>query len=219
MKELLFELKNLKKGIFKSRINRFAGEIQYRGNIDSAHIHDPGRLKELLIEDTEVLFTESRGKLTYYIKTIKKEGEWILLDSALHSRIAEKVIRLLPEFSEISEIRKEVPLGRSRIDFTLDGIPLEVKGVSLVEDGIALFPDAPTARGRRHVKEIIAHNGMLLFLIFRNAEKFAPNGTTDPEFAEILSKAKEKEIPIIAVQIEFDGKGIYYTGRVELGEF
>ncbi|MBD3216359.1 MAG: DNA/RNA nuclease SfsA [Candidatus Lokiarchaeota archaeon] len=219
MKILLFKLKDLKKGRFKQRHNRFAGELIYQGKVDSVHIHDPGRLEELLIEDVEVLFTESRGKLTYYLKAIQKEGEWILLDSALHSKIAEEVLKLLPEFSNVSEIRREVPLGKSRIDFVLDNTPLEVKGVSLVKNGLALFPDAPTKRGRRHVKEIIQHNGVLLFLILRNAEKFAPNGETDPEFATLLSNARKAGIPIIPAQIEFDGEGIYYRGKIELAEF
>jgi sugar fermentation stimulation protein A len=219
MKILLFKLKDLKKGRFKQRHNRFAGELIYQGRVDSVHIHDPGRLEELLIEDAEVLFTESRGKLTYYLKAIQKEGEWILLDSALHSKIAEEVLKLLPEFLNVSEIQREVPLGNSRIDFVLDNTPLEVKGVSLVKNGLALFPDAPTKRGRRHVKEIIQHNGVLLFLILRNAEKFAPNGETDPKFATLLSNARKSGIPIIPVQIEFDGEGIYYRGKIELAEF
>lgn len=219
MKEFLLSLKNLKKGTFKQRYNRFAGEIKHQDKIESAHIHDPGRLKELLIEGAEVLFTESRGKLTYYIKAIKKDGEWILLDSALHSKIAEKFLYLLSEFSEISELRREVPIGNSRIDFLVDGIPLEVKGVSLVKNGIALFPDAPTKRGRRHVKEIIEHEGILLFLILRNAEKFAPNAETDIQFAQLLSKARNEGIKIIPAQIEFDGENIYYKGNIKLADF
>lgn len=218
-KQLLFKLKDLKKGTFKERQNRFAGEIRYKNKVESAHIHDPGRLKELLLNGAEVLFTESKGKLTYYIKAIKKNGEWILLDSALHSKIAEKVIHLLPEFSEISKVRKEIAIGSSRIDFLIDGTPLEVKGVSLVKNGLALFPDAPTKRGRRHVREIIEHNGMLLFLILRSAEKFAPNADTDPKFVQLLSKARKEGITIIPVQIEFDGEGIYYKGKIELADF
>ncbi|TXT63025.1 MAG: Sugar fermentation stimulation protein A [Promethearchaeota archaeon] len=219
MKTLLFKLKDLKKGRFKKRHNRFAGELIYQGKVDSVHIHDPGRLQELLLEDAEVLFTESRGKLTYYLKAIKKEGEWILLDSALHSKIAEQVLKVMPEFSHVSEIRREVPLGKSRIDFVLDETPLEVKGVSLVKDGLALFPDAPTKRGRRHVKEIIDHDGVLMFLILRKAEKFAPNAETDPKFAQELSRARRTGISIIPVQIEFDGEGIYYGGKIKLAEF
>lgn len=219
METVLLELENLREGTFLERQNRFAGLIKYNGSIETAHIHDPGRLKELLREGVEVLFTESRGKLKYYIKAVKKNDEWVLLDSALHSKIALKLFDVLPEFSEVKRIEKEVPLGNSRIDFVLDNIPLEVKGVSLVVEDTALFPDAPTKRGRRHVKEIIEHNGMLLFLIFRGAERFRPNAETDPKFAELLSTARKRGIQIFTAQISFDGQKLYYKGKVKLGKF
>ncbi|TFG29196.1 MAG: DNA/RNA nuclease SfsA [Promethearchaeota archaeon] len=215
----LFEIPNLRKGRFLTRPNRFVAEIEYKGKIETAHVHDPGRLKELLIKGAEVLFTNSKGKLKYYIKAVKCEKEWILIDSAQHSKIALKVFSYLPEFSNVVDIKKEVRLGRSRIDFMLDGIPLEVKGVSLVQDGVALFPDAPTERGTRHVGEIIEHEGIILFLIFRKAHSFAPNWDTDPKFSEKLSEARNKKIKIIPVQISFDGKMLYYHGKIKLGDF
>ncbi len=215
----IFEIPNLKQGTFLERPNRFVAEIEYKGKIETAHVHDPGRLKELLINGAEILFTHSKGKLKYYIKAVKCEDEWVLIDSAQHSKIALKVFSYLPEFSDINEIKKEVKLGKSRIDFMLDGIPLEVKGVTLVKNSLALFPDAPTERGTRHVNEIIEHQGIILFLIFRKAEKFAPNRETDIKFSEKLSEAREKTIPIIPVQISFDGKMLYYHGKIKLAEF
>ena len=215
----IFEIPNLMKGTFISRPNRFIGEILYRGKIETAHIHDPGRLKELLIKGAEVLFTYSQGKLKYYIKAVKKEEEWVLIDSALHSKLAMKIFNFLPEFANVKEIRKEVPIGKSRIDFTLDNVPLEVKGCSLVIDGLALFPDAPTERGTRHVEEIIKHKGIILILILRKAREFAPNRETDPKFAEKLGEARKEGIKIIPVQLSFDGKTIYYNGKIPLSIF
>ncbi len=215
----IFKIPDLKKGTFLRRLNRFVGEIKYKGQVETAHIHDPGRLKELLLKNADVFFTNSRGKLKYYIKAIKKNDEWVLLDSALHSKIALNIFKFMPEFSKAKEIRSEVPLGKSRIDFFLDGVPLEVKGCSLVKDGLALFPDAPTERGTRHVEEIIKHKGIILFLILRKAEKFAPNKKTDPKFFQKLSEARKQNIPIIPVQISFDGGTIYYNGRIPLADF
>lgn len=215
----IFEILNLRQGTFQERPNRFVAEIEYKGKMETAHIHDPGRLKELLVKGAKVLFTHSKGKLKYYIKAVMCQDEWILIDSAQHSKIALKVFSYLPEFSNVKEIKKEVKLGKSRIDFMLDGCPLEVKGVSLVKNGLALFPDAPTERGTRHVNEIIKHQGIILFLIFRKAERFAPNWETDSKFSEKLSEAREKKIPIIPVQISFDGKMLYYHGKIKLGEF
>ena len=215
----IFEIPNLMIGTFKTRPNRFVAEIEYKGKTETAHVHDPGRLEELFIKGVEVLFTHSKGKLKYYIKAVKCQNEWILIDSAQHSKIALKVFSFLPEFSNVKEIKKEVKLGKSRIDFMLDGIPLEVKGVSLVKDNLALFPDAPTERGTRHVNEIIEHEGIILFLIFRKAEKFAPNWETDSKFSEKLSEARKKNIPIIPIQISFDGKMLYYHGKIKLDDF
>ncbi len=215
----IFEISDLKKGIFFSRPNRFVSEIEYQGKIELAHVHDPGRLKELLVKGAEVLFTKSNGKLKYYLKAVNIEDEWILIDSAQHSKIAMKIFSFLPEFSTVEKIKKEVPLGKSRIDFVLDGVPLEVKGVSLVKDGLAFFPDAPTERGTRHVGEIIEHDGIILFLIFRKAKKFAPNRETDPKFFQKLSEARKKNIPILAVQISFDGRMLYYRGKIPLADF
>ena len=219
VKKPIFGLGKLKKGIFLNRPNRFVGEIEYKGKKELAHIHDPGRLKELLIKGTEVLFTYSRGKLKYYIKAVRADDKWVLLDTAQHSKIARKVFSYLDVFSDVKEIKAEMPLGKSRIDFVLDGVPLEVKGVSLVKDGIALFPDAPTERGTRHIGEIIDHEGVILFLIFREAEKFEPNKEMDPKFSNKLSEARKKNISIIAVQISFDGNMLYYRGKVPLGDF
>ncbi len=220
IKTPIYELPPLMRGTFVSRPNRFVAEIMYEGKIQLAHVHDPGRLKELLRKNAEVLFTFSNGKLKYYLKAVKSnEDEWILIDTSLHSNLALEIIKLLPKFSDVSEIRSEVKIGNSRIDFTLDGVPLEVKGVSLVKNGLALFPDAPTGRGTRHVGEIIEHKGILLFLILRNAKEFAPHEDMDPKFSLKLKEAREKGIEIIAVQLSFDGKIIYYNGKVKLADF
>ncbi|MFX0027543.1 MAG: DNA/RNA nuclease SfsA [Candidatus Hermodarchaeota archaeon] len=215
----VLNIPNLKKGIFLTRPNRFVAEIEFNKKRELAHIHDPGRLKELLIKGSEILFVKSYGKLKFYIKAVRSNDEWILIDTALHSRIAEKIFRYLPQFSNVKEIKKEVPLGNSRIDFMLDKTPLEVKGVTLVKNGIALFPDAPTKRGTRHVQEIIANNGILLFLIFCNAQKFSPNYETDPDFSIKLSEARNHQIPIITARISFDGFKLYYNGEIPLANF
>ena len=218
-KHPIFELPKLMKGTFISRPNRFIGEIEYKNQIETAHIHDPGRLKELLIKGIDVLFTYSKGKLKYYIKAVRAGSEWVLIDSALHSNLAQKSFQFISDFDNVRNIKREVPLGKSRIDFMLDGVPLEVKGCSLVREGVALFPDAPTERGTRHVEEIIKHNGIILILILRKAREFSPNWETDPKFSEKLAEARRKEIKIIPIQISFDGKVIYYHNKIPLSDF
>lgn len=215
----LYEIPDLMKGMFLSRPNRFVAEIEYKGVIEVAHVHDPGRLKELLVPGVEVLFTKSKGKLKYYIRAVKHEQKWVLIDTAQHSRIAKLIFGLMTEFKQAKEIKSEVKVGKSRIDFSLDGTPLEVKGVTLVRDAIALFPDAPTERGARHVGEIIEHDGIILFLVFRDAKEFVPNEHMDPKFSTQLKKARKQGIQIICARISFDGASLYYEGRMPLGKF
>ena len=215
----VLELPILREGIFISRPNRFVSEIEYNNEISLAHIHDPGRLEELLVPGSKILFTDSKGKLDFYIKAVKADEEWVLIDTSLHSKIASRIFSILPEFSDLKELKSEVPIGSSRIDFLIDGIPLEVKGVTLVKDGIALFPDAPTERGTRHVQEIMDHNGIIMFLVFRKATSFLPNFETDPKFSKKLSEARRKNIKIIVLQLSFDGKKIYFQGKIPLSQF
>ncbi|MHA1689943.1 MAG: DNA/RNA nuclease SfsA [Promethearchaeota archaeon] len=123
------------------------------------------------------------------------------------------------KFYHIKNIQRKVSIGTSRIDFTFDSIPLEVKGVILVKNGLALFPDAPTQRGTRHVKEIIQYEGMLLFIIFKKAKAFAPNEKMDPAFANTLKIARKKEIPIHCYRINFDGTWLHPEGKIPLADF
>jgi sugar fermentation stimulation protein A len=223
----LFELNDLKKAEFLARPNRFVAEIKINGKTDLAHVHDPGRLKELLLPGATLLVAcgSKKAKLPWYAKAVEHQDEWILIDSALHSKISRKLFGIMEDFKKYKEIRSEVTLPtikgkkKSRIDFTLDGIPLEVKGCSLVKNGIGLFPDAPTERGTRHVNEIIAHKGIILILIFRKAKKFSPNSEMDPKFSDSLSRARSAKIPIICAQIIFDGRKIFYSGKIPLAEF
>ena len=224
----LFEIPDLVESEFLNRPNRFVAEVNFRGKLELAHVHDPGRLKELLIPGRKLLMVPGKAKLPWYIKAVRYENEWVLIDSALHSRISRKIFPLIDLFKDKKNIRSEVVLGnrgksekkkRSRIDFVLDGISLEVKGCTLVENGIALFPDAPTERGTGHVGEIIEHKGMILFLIFRKAQKFSPNFKTDPKFSEKLSYAKAKGIQITCARIHFDGNFVFYRGLIPLSDF
>jgi sugar fermentation stimulation protein A len=215
----LFKLSNLREGTFIDRPNRFVSNIKYNNKVYNAHVHDPGRLTELLVEGARVLFTESRGKLDFYIRAVKANNEWVLIDTAQHSKIALELFKKLPDYANVKEIRKEVQIGRSRIDFTVDGVPLEVKGVTLVKGDVALFPDAPTERGTRHVQEIIDYKGIILFLIFRDAKLFGPNQDTDPKFAQKLSEARKKKSLIITAKISFDGEMLYYEGKIPLFDF
>lgn len=165
---------------FISRPNRFTAIIEIKGERFKAHIHDPGRLKELLIPNTEVLVREhdkkAFHKTHFYLFAVKYGDTWVLVDSALHNAIVEEALNLnlIKELQNYRIIGREVKYRNSRIDFLLESPSqrkalMEVKGCTLVVNGLALFPDAPTERGRRHVQTLIkahehGYEAIMLFL-------------------------------------------------------
>ena len=173
-------------GTVLQRDNRFIVTVAYNGQRIECHLHDPGRLKELIFPGNRVLFRDSPGKRTRYSITAgMRDGDWILTDSRFHNRLASM---FLPEGTE-----REVSLGKSRIDFRWNDTYIEVKGCSMLAGEMAVFPDAPTIRGTHHLKLLtdIMRNGgnaMLAVLIFSHrAGCFSPNFQTDPEFGSAFS--------------------------------
>jgi sugar fermentation stimulation protein A len=173
-------------------------------------------------------------KTKYDVIAVWSEGIWVLINSGFHSDLAAELIEsgLLPEVSDYNIERREYTFGKSRIDFLLKGygddllngdgnnlvkgdgnnllngdenkMLLEVKGCTLVEDGWARFPDAPTQRGKKHLEELIKArkeglNASVLFLITReDALTFSPNWEMDPDFSKTLVQAQEENVKIIA---------------------
>lgn len=203
------------KAKFINRPYRFTAIIEIEGKRFKAHIHDPGRLKELLIPNTEVLVRKHSKNMAYktqfYLFAVEYGDIWVLVDSALHNEIVAEALNLnlIKELQGYRMIGREVKYGDSRIDFLLESPSqrkalMEVKGCTLVINGLALFPDAPTERGRRHVQLLIkavkqGYEALIFFLITRgDAERFMPNWKTDPKFSEALCKAKEDGVKILA---------------------
>jgi len=213
----------LARGTFLSRPNRFTAIVKAKDEALRLHLRDPGRLTELVVPGREVIFKridDVSRKTKGEIIGIRSNDTWVLVNSSLHSKIA----RWLIEAGYIEELRgwrierAEWKYGKSRIDFLLTkgrkrGL-LEVKGCTLVRKGVALFPDAPTKRGKRHVLELIKANeeglnANILFLVLRgDANSFSPNWDTDPEFSRSLVLAYKAGVNIIAYCLEFDGRAL-----------
>ena len=129
-------------------------------------------------------------------------------------------------FGKVDDVKPEQRFGNSRLDFLLnkDGkrIWVEVKGCTLTDEGVALFPDAPTSRGRRHVGELIkavekGDSGAILILVFRpDAEYFAANREIDPEFADILDLAVKKGVLVYPLVFGYEEGTIYYRSNIPL---
>ncbi len=159
-------IKNIIHGNFVDRPNRFTVTFKRDGKLENAHLRDPGRLKELLLPDVDLLLrpalNTSKRKTKYDVIGVLKDNLWVLINSGFHSDIANDLIdsQIIDEFKGYFVQKREYTYGKSRIDFLLNNennerMLVEVKGCTLVEEGFAKFPDAPTTRGKRHVEELI----------------------------------------------------------------
>jgi sugar fermentation stimulation protein A len=225
------KIENIFKGIFVERPNRFLVHFKLNStdeNIEMAHLRDPGRLTELLTPNVELLLrkaTNPNRKTGYDVIAAYHNNRWILINSGFHSDLASELIEsdLIGDIKDYSIERREFTYGNSRIDFLLKtdaSIPmlLEVKGCTLVEEGLAKFPDAPTVRGKKHLDELSnstknGYQAAVLFLIIRDdAEEFTPNTPMDPDFAASLKNADENGVKIIAYSFQ----NIYKNNILEI---
>ena len=222
VKEVLGELTC---GEFLERENRFVCRVSVNGEERRAHLSDTGRLKELFRRGAPlVLSSNPKGKLDYKLIAVKSDGEWVFLNPSLHSKIAESLIKggflgFLPE-----SVEREVSVGRSRIDFLIDGnFYLEVKGCNLVKGGICLFPDAPTERGRKHLLELVelrekGFRAGVLFLSFRDCVCFSPNSETDLAFCDAFKRALLNGVEYYGFRLGFSPERgeVFMRGKLEL---
>ncbi len=216
-------------GRFLRRLNRFLVQLDTLTGERRCHLRDPGRLSELLVPGATVVFKERRGssgrKTDCEVLLVWDGKVWTVVNSGLHSTLAEEVLRssFLPELSGFTKLRREVRFGDSRVDFLLEGVTttlLEVKGCTLVRNGKALFPDAPTERGRRHILNLIkalegGYRTAVLFLVMRpDASEFSPNRETDPLFFEALRRAVERGVEVYALNFAYRDRRIFPVRRI-----
>lgn len=198
------------KGRFLERVNRFVVSCMIDGKRESAYLPNPGRLLEILLPDTPVYLLPQRdsSKYRFVVYGAEKSGRVVMLHTHHTNRVAGWLIEegLIPELRNYRVKRKEVTCGHSRFDFLLSGnrgeLLLEVKSCTLFHRGIAMFPDAPTERGRRHIMHLAeSRRGAVLFVIHDpEAHVFVPDYHTDPDFARTLYSLR-KEIQILAVSL------------------
>ncbi len=175
----------LKKAKFLQRLNRFVGLVSFEGKVQTAYIRNTGRLFELLYPGGEVyIATRESGKHSHEIVLARRGDFLVCIDSHITPR-------LYAEYVE-AEVIFEPRFGDKRFDLLLDGRPVEVKSVNLVKGSVALFPDAPTKRGKEHIERLIelsreGYRPLVVFVVQReDAEAFSPNWEVDPEFSEDL---------------------------------
>ena len=202
---------------FLSRPNRFIARVLVNGAEETVHVKNTGRCRELLVSGCTVYLARSdkAGRKTKYdLVAVEKERQGraplrINMDSQAPNDAAGEWLPTSGLFSDGAVIRREVKFGDSRFDFYVeDGRRkafVEVKGVTLEENGVALFPDAPTERGVKHLRELCraveaGYEAYLLLVIqMKDIRLFRPNAATHPAFADSLRAAAEQGVQVLAM--------------------
>ena len=225
---------NIVSGIFRSRPNRFIAHVEIEGKDEVVHVKNTGRCKELLVPGCRVYLSVSDNparKTKYDLVAVEKkreDGSFVLInmDSQLVNDVAGEWLPVSGLFSENAAIRREVTYGKSRFDFYIeDGDRkafLEVKGCTLEQEGIALFPDAPTERGVKHIHELMEcrKNGYEAYLLFVIAMKgvrhFSPNDVTHMAFGDALRQAKAVGVQLLAMDCIVAPDSVFIDQSVQI---
>ncbi len=202
---------NIKPAVFVDRPNRFIANIIVDGKKEICHVKNTGRCKELLTPNAKILVKKHSNpnrKTDYSLISVYKGDRLINMDSQVPNKAVYNFLLQGKLIDGLTKIKPEYTYGDSRIDFYMEKNDrkylLEVKGVTLEENGIALFPDAPTERGIAHINELIKakKEGYTTYLIFviqmTGVKHFTPNTKTHKEFADALQRAQREGVNILA---------------------
>ncbi len=224
---------NIIDGIFLERPNRYLAlvEVGDEGNEVLAHVPDPGRLPGLLLADRKVRLVHQPGpkrKTEYTLALVRHGSIWVSTFPVFANALIKDALmeRTLPFLNGYSDFASEVKVKNSRFDFRLT-FPLslayvEVKSVSLVEKGLGRFPDAPTERGVKHVKELMkfrakGYRGAVVFVSQRSdTRSITCNDDIDPVFGDWLRKARDKGVELYGMNCKVTPTTISLNKAVEV---
>lgn len=202
---------NIRAGRFISRPNRFIAWVEVDGREEKAHVKNTGRCRELLIPGAQVYLQEHSGsarKTRFSLIAVRKGGLLVNMDSQAPNKAVQEWLLQKQFFGRPVLLKPECRFGDSRFDFYLETadrkIFIEVKGVTLEENGAARFPDAPTERGIKHLHGLMqclkaGYEAAVIFVVQMQGMKyFEPNRKTHPEFAGALRKAAAAGVQVLA---------------------
>lgn len=223
-------------GVFLARKNRFTALVDVGGREETVHVKNTGRLKELLKPGAKVVLVPAEGpgrKTRFDLVGAYRDGRLFNIDSLAPNKVAAEYLPRL--FRNITRLKPEAKKGESRLDFYVEaeglaeeapgekGLPasggvrafVEVKGVTLLRDGGAYFPDAPTGRGIKHLDELAkcakeGYFAAVLFVVqFKGSHFVAPNDETGRAFGEALRRAKEAGVRLLALECDAEEDGLF----------
>jgi len=220
---------NMKKAKFISRPNRFIANIEIDGKIEMCHVKNTGRCKELLTYGAEIHVQEcdaSNRKTKYDLISVYKGERLINMDSQAPNKVFHEFLLNGSMFQNVKMIKPECKYKNSRFDFYFETddrkIFVEVKGVTLEEDGVVKFPDAPTERGLKHLNELAeciadGYEAYVCFIIqMKDVLYFTPNYMTHKEFGETLKDVNRRGVNIVALDCEVTDDSLTYRNMVDV---
>ena len=206
------EYRHIEQAVFLRRPNRFIAQVELNGREETVHVKNTGRCRELLIPGRAVWLEGSENparKTKYDLVAVDKDGLLINMDAQAPNKVFAEWARAGRFVSGLTLLRPETVWGASRFDFYWEAGErrgfAEIKGVTLEENGLALFPDAPTERGVKHLRELAAataagYECAVCFVIqMKGCRAFCPNERTHPEFGAALRDASAAGVRVLAV--------------------
>lgn len=219
----------IRKAVFIERPNRFIAFVELDGKRETVHVKNTGRCRELLIPGCNVYIQESDNpdrKTRWDLIAVEKGTRLINMDSQIPNYAVQEWIRQGNLFPDVTAIRPETVYGNSRFDFYVEAgnrrIFIEVKGVTLENNGVCLFPDAPSERAVKHLEELIraekeGYETYVFFVIqMKDVRYFIPNEDTHPAFAQMLRKAEKSGVRILAYDCDVTPDSIAIRNPVDV---
>ena len=219
----------IRKAFFIERPNRFIAYVQLDGEKETVHVKNTGRCAELLVPGAPAYIQESVNparKTKWDLIAVEKGKRMINMDSQIPNKVVQEWIEGGNLFPDVHLVRPETTYGNSRFDLYVEAgdsrIFIEVKGVTLEEDGVCRFPDAPSDRAVKHMEELVrakkeGYETYVFFVIqMKDVRYFTPNTDTHPAFAEALKKAAAAGVKILAYDCEVTSDSITIREPVDV---
>ena len=220
---------NITAGKFLARPNRFIAHVEIAGREEIVHVKNTGRCKELLLPGATVYlqhFPEGKRKTKYDLIAVEKQNLLINMDSQAPNKVVQEWLMEQEPFGKITYLKPECKHGDSRFDFYLETeakkMFIEVKGVTLEEKGVVMFPDAPTERGVKHVQELChcleqGYEAAIVFVVQMSGMRyFTPNRRTHAAFAEALERAEACGVRMLALSCEVTPESLAINGEIPI---